>query len=80
MAIDLDSAEELMDKLDKNEITAEAYLAGLDAIIDKEYGENYVQEFIDEGFASSADAELMMYGPGVEMTPEQEAMLRTILW
>ena len=30
IAIDLDSAEELMDKLDKNEITAESYLAGLD--------------------------------------------------
>jgi|TARA_R100000149_G_scaffold45531_1_gene18247 hypothetical protein len=73
MAIDLDSAEELMDKLDKNEITAEAYLAGLDAIIDKEYGEDYVQKFIDEGFAITEGA---LFGPGIEMTPEEAEQAR----
>ena len=62
-----------MDKLDKNEITAEAYLAGLDSIIDKEYGEDYVQKFIDEGFAITEGA---MFGPGIEMTPEEAEQAR----
>tara|TARA_B100001778_G_scaffold17533_1_gene13218 strand:+ start:13640 stop:15346 length:1707 start_codon:yes stop_codon:yes gene_type:complete len=71
--IDLASADELKNKLDNDEITTEEYVSGLDAIIDNEYGADYVDKFINEGFAFT-DATL--YGPGLEMTPEEAEQAR----
>ncbi|MBO71687.1 MAG: hypothetical protein CL508_05165 [Actinobacteria bacterium] len=47
--IDPVSAEELKNKLDNNEITAQEYLDEIDRLIDSTYGYNYVQDFIEQG-------------------------------
>ena len=73
-AINFDSAKELQDKLDNDEITTQEYIAGIENIIDAEYGEDYVSKFINEGYSISDVPSL--YGPGMEMSPEESEQAR----
>jgi len=73
-AINFDSAKELQDKLDNDEITTQEYIAGIENIIDAEYGEDYVIDFINKGIADPTSM-AGIFGPE-ETSPDQQEQIR----